>query len=449
MTEYLSFAKIGNIFAYYVNSLFEEDANLPIIGLYAVMAVSLLVQIVLLARGLRNRDKDNLTTYLQEITALRLGQTTIVQQVEQKLDDKLGSVSNTLKTELYDEMQCIYDKINTERSSTSEALKARLPEDHDQLKNICSQVETQIGSITQQLDATVQNTQHSVEELDKAIQSVIEASKVADQKFESRFECLEDNLQYRADRLHRSIQSIAKDSKSANHDLESRLQYLEGSFHAIQMLPKDDRIKDLEKHVDEQLEQFTDSLTCLESFMIKEIETFQKDIIARLKDQWDASEAESLQSQARTPPRYHDYYSKVVTHKPLVYPATMVEKPASKKHPHGRMVYEWQPIQPKDLKNIKESVVSYGLHSPYIKQLLHSWATFNRVTPIYWELLVADVLENSCQIQWKALVREEAKLLERQDIKEGFEAPLDKLLGQGIYADPQVQAKYDDDILSL
>ncbi|MBV2133726.1 hypothetical protein KRX52_13145 [Pseudomonas sp. MAP12] len=360
---------------------------MPITGLYAVMAVSLLVQIVLLARGLRNRDKDNLTTYLQEITALRLGQTTIVQQVEQKLDDKLGSVSNTLKTELSDEIQRIYDKINTERSSMSEALEARLSEDHDQLKNICSQLETQIGNVTQQLDAMVQNTQHRVEELDNVIQSVIEASKVADQKFESRFECLEDNLQYRADRLHRSIRSIAEDSKSANHDLESRLQYLEGSFHAIQMLPKDDRIKDLKKkkHVDEQLEQFTDSLTCLESFMIKEIETFQKDIITRLKDHWDASEAESLQSQAPTPPRYHDYSSKVVTRTPLVYPATMVEKPASKKHPQGQMAYVWQPIQLKDLKNIKESVVSYGLHSPYIKQLLHSWATFNTVMPTDWE----------------------------------------------------------------
>ncbi|MGE9501589.1 hypothetical protein ACQP3D_24530 [Escherichia coli] len=70
MAEYLSFAKIGNIFAYYVNSLFEEDANLPITCLYAIMAVSLLVQIILLARALRNRDKDNLTTYLQEIAVL-------------------------------------------------------------------------------------------------------------------------------------------------------------------------------------------------------------------------------------------------------------------------------------------------------------------------------------------------------------------------------------------
>ncbi|ERE68647.1 Apolipoprotein/apolipophorin containing protein [Cricetulus griseus] len=158
--------------------------------------------------------------WLHEITALcnevlenRLGQTTIVQQVEQKLDDKLGSVSYTLKIELsvtQDKMQRIY--------AMSEALEARLSEDRDELKNICSKLETQIGNVTQKLDAKVQDTQDRVEELDNAIQSIIEASKVADHKFESRFECLEDNLQYRADRLHRSIQSIAEDSKSANHD---------------------------------------------------------------------------------------------------------------------------------------------------------------------------------------------------------------------------------------
>ena len=69
------------------------------------------------------------------------------------------------------------------------------------LKNIWSQLETQIGNGTQQLDAKVKDTQDRVEELDNATQTIIESSKVAEQKFESRFECLEDNLQYRADRL--------------------------------------------------------------------------------------------------------------------------------------------------------------------------------------------------------------------------------------------------------
>ena len=112
------------------------------------------------------------------------------------MDDKLDSVSNMLKTELsvtQDEMQYIYDKINTERSSMSEGLESRLSEDPDEPKNICSQLETQIGSGTQKIDAKGQNTQESVEELDNAILLIIEASKVPDHKFDSRFKCLENN----------------------------------------------------------------------------------------------------------------------------------------------------------------------------------------------------------------------------------------------------------------
>lgn len=56
----------------------------------------------------------------------------------------------------------------------------------------------------------MQDTQDRVEELDNAIQTIIEASEVADHKFECRFECLEDNLQYRADRLHRSIGGLLR-----------------------------------------------------------------------------------------------------------------------------------------------------------------------------------------------------------------------------------------------
>ena len=98
------------------------------------------------------------------------------------------------------------------------------------------------------------------------------------------------------------------------------------------MLSMGESIKGLEKHVEEQLEQFTDSLTCLESFMMQEIETFHEGIITRLKDNLDASEAKSLQSAAPVPPRYHEYSPKVVTCTPLVYPGTIVEKPISKKH---------------------------------------------------------------------------------------------------------------------
>ena len=71
------------------------------------------------------------------------------------------------------------------------------------------------------------------------------------------------------------------------------------------------------------------------------------------------------------------------------------------------------------------------------------------MTPADWVGLVSAVLENSCQIEWKALLREERKLLERQAIGDGVDVPLQKILGEGIYADPQVQAEYDDHMQSL
>ncbi|ERE73838.1 Retroviral nucleocapsid protein Gag containing protein [Cricetulus griseus] len=71
------------------------------------------------------------------------------------------------------------------------------------------------------------------------------------------------------------------------------------------------------------------------------------------------------------------------------------------------------------------------------------------VTPTDWIGLVSAVLENSCQIEWKALLREEGKLLEQQGIKDGVDAALHKILGEGIYADQQIQAEYDNHMLSL
>ena len=81
-------------------------------------------------------------------------------------------------------MQHIFDKIYSERCSISKALKIRLSDDHDKLLNICSHLETQIGSLSQKLEAKLQNTQDRVEELYSAIPSIIEASKVAVPKVE-------------------------------------------------------------------------------------------------------------------------------------------------------------------------------------------------------------------------------------------------------------------------
>ena len=52
-----------------------------------------------------------------------------------------------------------------------------------------------------------------------------------------------------------------------------------------------------------------------------------------------------------------------------------------------------------DLKQFKESVVSYGLHS-YVKEMLNNGATHLRVIPQDWKGLVSAVPEAGQQLQW-------------------------------------------------
>lgn len=38
----------------------------------------------------------------------------------------------------------------------------------------------------------------------------------------------------------------------------------------------------------------------------------------------------------------------------------------------------------KDLKDFKEAIVSYGMHSTSVTQLLNTWSSRNRITPCDW-----------------------------------------------------------------
>ena len=79
--------------------MFEEEVDLPIIDLYALLAFSVLMHALSQARDHRKRAKVNFTTCLQDMQALRnevletrLTHDMFMQHVEQKLDDRLCSV---------------------------------------------------------------------------------------------------------------------------------------------------------------------------------------------------------------------------------------------------------------------------------------------------------------------------------------------------------------------
>ena len=186
----------------------------------------------------------------------------------------------------------------------------------------------------------------------------------------------------------------------------------------------------------------------LETYVVQEVQTLKETMVNRfqaLEDhRSDISEGE-LQGTG------HERVLKFSTPFRVrgVFPVSVNEKPETKKHPKGGVAYQWEPISMKDLKGIKEAVVSYGMHSPYVKQLIESWARNNKVTPKDWDQLISAVLENSSQLEWRALWREEAKALELQGLKKGYKASQDKILGEGIYSDPETPAAYDEHILSL
>jgi hypothetical protein len=71
------------------------------------------------------------------------------------------------------------------------------------------------------------------------------------------------------------------------------------------------------------------------------------------------------------------------------------------------------PIEMIDLKHHKEPMISYGMHSPYVKQILKNWATPNRIIPQGWKELVAAVLDARLQLQWLTWWREEASIIEQ------------------------------------
>ena len=101
-----------------------------------------------------------------------------------------------------------------------------------------------------------------------------------------------------------------------------------------------------------------------------------------------------------------------------------------------------------DLKEIKQTALSYGLQSPFGRMMVKTWDSHNMATQCKWLHLVSAVLEDGSQLVWKCYWRKEAKTFRTEKAKE-FEASQDQILGKNTYADPHDQTLYDEHILSI
>ena len=65
-----------------------------------------------------------------------------------------------------------------------------------------------------------------------------------------------------------------------------------------------------------------------------------------------------------------------------------------------------------NLKEIKQAIIAYGLHSSFVKEMVKTWASSNQETPQDWTQLISAVLESEPQLLWGYHFKEEAKILE-------------------------------------
>ncbi|KAL6091286.1 hypothetical protein STEG23_008144 [Scotinomys teguina] len=209
-----------------------------------------------------------------------------------------------------------------------------------------------------------------------------------------------------------------------------------------------DKIRSLESCVAEEHNRWYDSMKNLESQAREEVHSIEQTLCARLQ-----ALEETLCKHDKEPNKQKGKTIMVVTspngYSPMAYPVILHERPADDTHPEPYVTHTLQPISIRDFKNMKEAIVTYGIHSTYVKQMLNSWSTSNRIIPDDWLQLTSAVLEYNQQLKWKSLLREEARNLEQQGKLRGFEISQDQILGEGHFADRNIQATYDEHTISL
>lgn len=153
-------------------------------------------------------------------------------------------------------------------------------------------------------------------------------------------------------------------------------------------------------------------------------------------------------TQVETEDKIRESQPKVIRKQTLVYPVSVQQRPPDDDHPQGYEEFEWQPMDVLELRKFKESVTNFGMHSPFVKQILISWAIKNRVIPQDWKDMVRAILEPAENLQWISWWREEVREIARQNRARGRDISTDQLLGEGRFAEVEVQAVYDEETLA-
>ena len=105
-------------------------------------------------------------------------------------------------------------------------------------------------------------------------------------------------------------------------------------------------------------------------------------------------------AQVKTEDKIRESQPKVIRKQTLVYLVNIQQNPPDSDYPQGYQEVEWQPLDVLDLRKFKESVTNFGMHLPFVKQILTSWAIKNRIILQDWKDMARDILEPATNLQW-------------------------------------------------
>ena len=123
----------------------------------------------------------------------------------------------------------------------------------------------------------------------------------------------------------------------------------------------------------------------LEIYISQEIQALQKTVVKRFEMIEESIGADEQGTKVQGQNLISPVHVRDDLHRALAsYPVIYSDKASSSKCPKGSKEGKWIPTGMNDLKEIKQAVVSYVLHSAFVREMVKTRASSIKVMPHNW-----------------------------------------------------------------
>ncbi|CAO2628536.1 E3 ubiquitin-protein ligase NEDD4, partial [Lemmus lemmus] len=173
-----------------------------------------------------------------------------------------------------------------------------------------------------------------------------------------------------------NAECLVKNLSQGYEKLNDRLTSTEGNVYSLKVCTKDEMMSVMDK-----LRDLESSTRTLEQNTEHEMQTFQKMMIHRfekleelvnLGSQDQGMTEQILDSSIQKTPRINFPGAFLI-----LAPENLTNSKAQKVAKQAL----WEPVPMHDLKEIKQAVMTYSLHSSYVNEILKTWSSCNKLTP--------------------------------------------------------------------